>query len=82
MGTSLDPGVAQETNQQQRPPGLVIEHQNYRIWVFKWGDLIDGALRRLSFIQEKLDYEVDQLDAVQRLRLRYGDLIPQPRVDA
>lgn len=82
LGTSLDPGVAQETNQQQRPPGLVIEQQNYRIWVFKWGDLIDGALRRLSFIQEKLDYEVDQLDAVQRLRLRYGDLVPQPRVDA
>jgi hypothetical protein len=48
------------------------------IWAFKWSDLIDGALRRLSFLREKLDYEVDQLDAVQRLRLRYGDLIPEP----
>ena len=49
----------------------------YDIWVVSWGELIDEALHRYEFLRKDLDDAVDQESTLERVRERYGELIPK-----
>ena len=49
----------------------------YDIWVVSWGELIDEALHRYEFLRKALDDAVDQESTLERVRERYGELIPK-----
>jgi hypothetical protein len=76
VGTKMNEAVEAEASQEDREEGLAMRRPDFEVWVMTWGNLVDRALQRLSFLRDQLDYEVSQLDAVGRLRVRYGDLIP------
>lgn len=48
LGTSLVEGLAQETRQRHRPPGLVSETDRTEIWVRTWRQLIDENRQQLT----------------------------------
>jgi len=55
----------------------VDETAAYDIWVVSWGELIDEALHRYEFLRKALDDAVDQESTLERVRERYGELIPK-----
>ena len=45
-----------------------------RVWVKTWAQVIEENRARLRFVQERLGYEPDHEDALQRFKLRYAEL--------
>jgi len=76
VGTTMDEAVRDDATQADRTRGHVVHANDHDVWVVTWGDLIDNSMRRLDFLRQQLDYEVEQIDAVAQLRELYGDLIP------
>lgn len=78
VGSAIKPEIEDDLGQSYRDYGHVLQTDNYDVWVLAWGDLIDQALARYEFLREQLDYSVGQDDALDRLRERFGVLIPEP----
>jgi hypothetical protein len=82
VGSTVHPQLRSETRQRNRKPGHVVENDQYDIWVFEWGEVIEQALGRFEFFRTQLDYQVTQEDALSRVRNTYGDLVPSPSENA
>lgn len=78
IGSAIKPEIEDDLRQSYRPYGHVLQTDDYDVWVLTWGDVIDEALARYEFLREQLDYSVGQDDALDRLRERFGVLIPGP----
>jgi hypothetical protein len=76
VGSSTHPEIADTLNQRNRQPGHVMEAENYDVWVLSWGELIDRGLHRYELLRNDLDDAVTQEGALERVRARYGELIP------
>lgn len=59
--------VAPRVNQANRPSGLYLEGDRYKVWVKLWSELIRDCEARLSFVQEKLKVEVSDEDIEMRI---------------
>jgi hypothetical protein len=79
LTNEFDDLVAVEASQANRPAGLTMDNPDHRlrVWVKTWGQVIEENRARLRFVQERLGYEPDHEDALQRLKLRYADLFAQ-----
>ncbi len=76
LTNEYDDLVAAETSQANRAPGLVMDTNELglRVWVKTWGQVLDENRARLQFVQDRLGYQPDYEDALQRLKLRYAEL--------
>jgi hypothetical protein len=76
LTNEYDELVKSDTNQANRPPGLVLDNDQIRlrVWVKTWGQVLDENRARLQFVQSRLGYQPDYEDALQGLKLRYADL--------
>jgi hypothetical protein len=74
-----DPLVEAEANQNGRPVGLTLDHQDLqlRVWVKTWAQVLEENRARLRFVQERLDWEPDQEAALQLLKSKFSDLFSQ-----
>lgn len=79
LTNEYDDLVKAKANQANRPAGLVIDNQELRlrVWVKTWGQVLEENRARLQFMQERLGYQPDYEDALQKLKLRYAELFAQ-----
>jgi hypothetical protein len=67
--------------QAGQPEGLYsqptsFEHARVRVWVRTWSEILQEARRRLEFVKSGIDHNPSLEQALEYLRLRHGDLIP------
>ncbi len=60
-----DDAIRDRITQKDRPPGLFLEKDNYRVWVKAWAEIIRDCEGRHKFIQDKLKVDIsdDEIEA-------------------
>ncbi len=83
VSNDIEEPVRRRANQKGRPPGLLHEELDgsIRIWVKKWGQIIDECKARLRFFQEKLEYQADDESALAYLRRTHEKYLPSALSD-
>ncbi|MBI2842126.1 MAG: ATP-binding protein [Armatimonadetes bacterium] len=71
--------VQRMARQKDKPLGLLYESDDgkTRIWVKTWGQVIEDCKARLKFYEDHLQYQPDCETALQYLRRRHSDHIPE-----
>ena len=76
VSNELDAFTEIEANQQGRQRGVIShsrkENREVTVWAKTWAQLIKENKHRLEFVCRKLDYEIDQNEALQHLRDNYS----------
>ncbi len=75
ISNELDNHAVREANQTGRPKGVLYrgtEGPDVTVWAKTWSQIIRENKFRLEFVREKLNYEIDQNDALQHLRDTYS----------
>lgn len=75
ISNELDTYATRESNQDGRPRGVIYRGAaglDVTVWVKTWSQVIRENKYRLEFVREKLNYEIDQNDALQHLRDTYS----------
>ncbi|MFF1969558.1 hypothetical protein ACFVW5_39195 [Streptomyces sp. NPDC058232] len=67
--------------QAGQPEGLYseptsYEHARVRVWVRTWSEILREAKQRLEFVKDGIDHNPSLEQALDYLRTRHGDLIP------
>lgn len=83
MGASLnDKELKGQVEQRDRAWGHIESTDHHDIFVTTWGRLLDDAARRLDFYREQLGYDISQESAVERVRARHAELLPNETENA
>ena len=77
VGSEIHEDTEASMQQLHRRRGHVEETAAYDMWVTSSGELIDQALHRYELLRNDLDEAVDQESTLERVRERYGELIPK-----
>ena len=75
ISNEIDNYAMRESNQDGRARGILYQATSgvkVTIWVKTWSQIIKENKHRLEFIRDKLNYEVDQKEAIQHLRENYA----------
>ena len=67
---------AQDRASTVLPRGLIRDHDNVRIGIQTWGEVINDAKYRLNFVKEKLEYWADSDTGLDYLRTHYEAVLP------
>lgn len=78
VANNFDDAVRRETRQRGRPIGLAYAQDNTEIWIQTWGQVIRGAQGRLSFFQERLEYDATHSSAIDYLQQVHDQYLPGP----
>jgi hypothetical protein len=54
--------------------GLIEEGENYKIWIVRWNQILEGCRGKYSFFQKHLNYEADDETAQEYLKKRHGEV--------
>lgn len=79
---TVDDYVSDERQQEHRPFGLAHNPSAkngivYRVWVKTWSEILEDCRRRLKFHRDNLDHDPSVDDALDYLRQKYSDLLPE-----
>lgn len=77
IGADVRNEISGELEQEDREWGHVTKHAKYDIHVTTWGRLIDECEGRYHFYRDQLQYNATQEEAVQRVRARHRELLPE-----
>jgi hypothetical protein len=79
ISNDMDEQVQWKARQKGKPSGLTHESDDghTRIWVKTWGQIIQDCKARLKFYEEHLQYKPDTDTALQYLRKRHTDNMPE-----
>ncbi|MEU6353255.1 ATP-binding protein [Streptomyces sp. NPDC047072] len=77
----ISPRLLPRVRQAGQPEGLYseptsYEHAKVRVWVRTWSEILREAKQRLEFVKNGIDHNPSLEQALQYLRTRHGDLIP------
>ncbi len=87
ISNGMDEHADIETRNTNLPKGAIKRLDDDRIngsmtlWVKTWGEIIQDNKARLTFIQEKLEYQVDKGDALKHFQETYKTLIEGTKLD-
>jgi Histidine kinase-, DNA gyrase B-, and HSP90-like ATPase len=78
----VDDYVDDERSQKLRTYGIAHEPVprngiTYRVWVKTWSEILEDCRRRLKFHRDNLDHDPSIDHAVDYLRFKYNDLLPE-----
>ncbi|MGX7824193.1 ATP-binding protein [Actinokineospora sp. 24-640] len=76
VGNDLDELVEDRTRQVGLPRGCIQRTAKYKIFVFRWAEVIAAARHRLKFVQSALDFTARHDDGVQYLRDTHAKYLP------
>lgn len=76
VSNEFDAYAAEESNQHDRPRGLIHNKGNIKIWIYTWAEVLNIAKARLSFYKEQLNYEAGRESAVSYLKEKHEKFIP------
>ncbi|OUY06990.1 ATP-binding protein [Acinetobacter populi] len=79
ISNELDAYAEEESNQRNKPKGLIHDssQQNITVWVKTWSEIIANARAKLQFINQHLQYEVTQESSQKYLKEVHGKYIPK-----
>ncbi|NVD27018.1 ATP-binding protein [Parasphingorhabdus flavimaris] len=60
--------IDSRVNQKDRPQGLFLEGENYKVWVKTWSEIIRANEARLKFVQDQLKIEVSDSEIEARIQ--------------
>ena len=60
--------IKDDVVQVNRPPGLVSDNANSKVWVKTWAEIIRDSEARLNFVQEKLQIDVSDAEIEQQIK--------------
>jgi len=60
--------IESRINQKDRPQGLFLEGENYKVWVKTWSEIIRANEARLKFVQDQLKIEVSDIEIETRIQ--------------
>ncbi|GAA2715159.1 ATP-binding protein [Micromonospora olivasterospora] len=72
-----DEAINRDIRQRDKPPGLADDQEEYELWVYSWGELLDAAERKLFFFRKQLEYEATDERVTRYLRESYQEYIPE-----
>jgi len=78
-------GTADEDRRQKNKPfGLAAEYESHQIqiWIKTWAEILQEAEHRLKFVQAKLGYSPGDQEALDYLRRKHAEHLPEPMVQA
>jgi hypothetical protein len=68
----------EEVKQRDRKPGQIFLGDYHEIWVRRWSEVIHDARIRLNFVQEKLNFAVeDNVEGREYLKKKFAHLLPE-----
>lgn len=76
IGDILEDGLTRMANQKGREPGIVVEEDGFIVRALTWGQVIQDARHRLSFIKNALDYQTSEEAGLRYLRQTHGRYLP------
>jgi len=76
VSTDITGSPSIERESENAPFGQLFNAQGIRVWVYTWGEIIDGALHRLKFVQQHLDYQPNAAQALEYLRKTHEKYLP------
>ena len=59
------------TRQKDKPPGLIAETDNVKVWVRTWSEILTEGKARMRFVQEHLQANVDKETSLRYLKRTY-----------
>lgn len=62
--------------ERNRPPGCALDQPGMRLWVKTWGQVIQEARGRVSFLQERLNLMADLDAGLSHLQTMYAKYLP------
>lgn len=71
ISNDLDKFALTETNQNNKPKGLVSELNNITVWVKTWSEILNEAKAKMKFVQEKLQANIGREHALDYLKETY-----------
>ncbi len=60
--------------------GLIEEGENYKIWIVRWNQILEGCRGKYSFFQKHLNYEADDETAQEYLKKRHGEVFGNSKI--
>jgi hypothetical protein len=83
---ALSDGVSKDQDtemlQKDRQPGHLVNGPHHDVWIRTWGDVIQDAKIRLTWVQERLQFAVsDNSEGMQYLRRKFSHLLPEVAKD-
>jgi len=83
VSNSLSKDVEGESQQPNRPRGMILEERKPRItvWVKTWGELINDRLAHLDFFQTQLNHHADGPSGLEHLKSSYRQYLPTTAFD-
>lgn len=78
ISNELDAYAEDEANQRNKPKGLIHDssQHNITVWVKTWSEIISSARAKLQFINEHLEYQVNQDSSRKYLEEIHKDFLP------
>lgn len=76
LSNDMDDHVRYRAGQKDRPPGVIFEHDRFRIWVKTWGQVIEESRARLRLFGEQLDYMATKDRGLEYLRETHAKYVP------
>lgn len=71
ISNDLDKFALTETNQNNKPKGVVAELNNITVWVKTWSEILNEAKAKMKFVQEKLQANIGREHALDYLKETY-----------
>lgn len=80
VGTQLDNAVQNQFTDKSNP-GLAVNGERHRLWVYTWGQLLDAADRRLGALSKQLEIVATEATGLDYLHRQHAAFVPQLTVD-
>ena len=81
ISNELDSYAEDESNQRDKPKGQIHDSSkhNITVWVKTWSEIISSARAKLQFINQHLEYKVNQDSSKKYLEEMHKDFIPSSK---
>ncbi len=76
VGTDLDRVIENERDSSGLRTGFVKSYDNHRLWIIRWGELIDSLRRKYESYRAELDLVPTRSSGLQYLRRTHDEYIP------
>lgn len=72
--------IVHRVTQKDRPVGLFLEGETYKVWVKTWSELVRECESRLQFIQNELRYEIGKEEIEGRIAAIKSAFVKEDRI--
>lgn len=81
VGTELDSAVQNQLTDKSNP-GLAVDGERHRLWIYTWGRLLDAAGRRLDALSKQLEIVATEATGRTYLQQQHAEYVPPETGDS